>query len=103
MFEHFIISDHVLERYAERIDGSKTELERRIRKDLSIGKIKYIFNIGKCRYIFCEYGKEFVFQRIGKTWILKTIIKRTRKQNERALRRYRKMTEEYKKQKGAVA
>lgn len=101
MFEHYIISDHVIERYAERIDGSKDNILRRIKKDLSIGKVKYIFNIGKKRHVFCEYGKQFVFEKERGKWILKTVIKRKRLENERAIKKYRAMWKEYKEEQGA--
>lgn len=93
MFDHFIISDHVIERYSQRIDGSKDNIIRRIKKDLSIGKIKHIFNIGSKRHIFCEYGKQFVFEKERGKWVLKTVIKRKRAENARAIIRFRSMYE----------
>lgn len=89
MFDEYIVSKHVLERYAQRVQGSTDNILRRIEKDLSIKKTKYIFDIGCKRHVFSEYGKQFVFERCPGVWVLKTVIKRNRTENNRAIRSYK--------------
>lgn len=85
MFEPFIITDHAIERYLERIGASKKEVMKRIKKDLHYSKVKRIVNKGKYRYVFTFNSKEFIFVKDNGRWILRTVIKRNRKKSEQAI------------------
>jgi len=85
MLENFIVTDHMLERYAQRVGSDKKETYRRIRKDLHFTKVRRIVNDGNHRHVFTLNSKEFIFKKDGNIWILKTIIKRSRQRNPIAI------------------
>lgn len=85
MFENFIITDHVVERYYERVSNDRKEIIRRIKRDLSIKRVKRIVNNGNIRHVFTFNSKEFIFEKTRDVWILKTVIKRTRNNNKNAI------------------
>lgn len=82
MFEDFLISQHICDRYRERVDGSVKNIKRKINQELHFSKVKQIINNGNVRHIFTLHSKEFIFVRKGRRWILKTIIKRSRLNND---------------------
>lgn len=85
MFDRFIITDHFMGRYEERVGGNKKELEKKIKRDLHFTKVKRIVNDGDHRHIFTRNSKEFIFKKDGNIWILKTVIKRNRRRNPKAI------------------
>ena len=86
MFEDFIITDHIIKRYLERNPGSKKkEVRNRIKKDLHFTKVRKIVNNGNIRHVFTFHSKEFIFVQDGKKWVLRTVIKRTRNEVDRAI------------------
>lgn len=85
MFEKFIITNHVIERYYERVSGDRKEILRRINNDLHFSKVKRIINIGSYRYVFTRNSKEFIFIKDNGKWILNTVIKRSRKSTDKAI------------------
>lgn len=87
MFEDFIITDHIMKRYQERVSQSRKDVIKRIKKDLHFTKINQIINKGNIRYVFTLHSKEFIFVRDGSKWILKTIIKRSRINNQKAIQK----------------
>jgi hypothetical protein len=90
MFEDFIVTDHALKRYCQRVlhdDDEKEEVIRRIKRDLYFKKIKRIVNNGNTRHVFTWHSKEFIFVKDRNKWILKTVIKRTRAKNPKAIER----------------
>lgn len=87
MFEKFIVTNHITKRYFERIGANKKEVYRRIQRDLHFSKVKRIVNIGNHRHIFTLHSKEFIFKKDGPNWILKTIIKRSRNDNDYAIQK----------------
>lgn len=88
MFEDYVITNHAIERYKERVDETDKNTVKRIKSDLHFTKVKRIINEENIRYVFARNGKEFIFVKDGNVWILKTIIKRTRnKQKEIIIRR----------------
>jgi len=78
MFENYVITDHAVERYQERMGEEKKNVIKRIRADLHFTKVKRIINEGSIKHVFTRNGKEFVFTKDGNVWVLKTVIKRTR-------------------------
>lgn len=91
MFESFIITDHVIDRYQQRVHVSKHEVEKRIKKDLHFSKVKQIVNKGNSRHVFTNHSKEFIFVKKGSKWILKTIIKRSRENNNQAISKRKRL------------
>ena len=87
MFEDFIITNHIAERYCQRIGADKKEVLKRIKRDLHFTKVKRIVNNGNHRHVFTYNSKEFIFKKDKKQWILKTIIKRSRSNNEYAIKK----------------
>lgn len=85
MFEHFIITNHVVERYLERVGSKEKDAIKRIKRDLHYSKVKRIVNIGNHRHIFTINSKEFIFVKKRGRWILNTIIKRSHNTNNRAI------------------
>lgn len=85
MFEHFIITDHIMDRYEQRVHSSRKEVIQRIKKDLHFTKVKKIVNNGNVRHVFTFHSKEFIFVKDGPTWVLRTIIKRNRENNSVAM------------------
>lgn len=85
MFEDFIITNHIKERYKQRIGASEKEIVKRIKKDLHFTKVKQIVNVGNTRHVFTFNSKEFIFVNDNGKWILKTIIKRNRERNPIAI------------------
>lgn len=90
MFEYYIITDHVIDRYRQRVDENVEKIKRRIRQDLYYKKIKQIVYRGNVRHVFTIGSKEFIFVNKRGRWILKTVIKRTRKRTEIAIKQRRK-------------
>lgn len=78
MFEDFVITNHIIDRYEERIRAKRDEVIKRIKRDLHFTKVKKIVNKGNIRHVFTYNSKEFIFVKDGATWILKTIIKHNR-------------------------
>ena len=89
MFENYFITQHAIERYAERVSFDKKDIIKRIKHDLHFSKVKRIVNHGNIRHIFTYNSKEFIFIKDGQrnTWILKTVIKRSRKTQPYAMRK----------------
>lgn len=87
MFEDYIITEHVVERYNQRISESKSDVEKRIRRDLSYKRVKRIVNNGNTRHIFTFNSKEFIFKKGKNCWLLITVIKRNRENNSHAINR----------------
>lgn len=87
MFEDFIITDHAIQRYKERVDDEEKDVIRRIKRDLYFKKIRRIVNNGNVRHVFTANSKEFIFVKDKKKWILKTVIKRNRETNKLAIKR----------------
>lgn len=85
MFEQFIITNHVVERYLERVGAKKKDAVRRIKRDLHYTKVKKIVNKGNYRYVFTWNSKEFIFKKDKGRWILNTVIKRSRSNNDKAI------------------
>jgi hypothetical protein len=90
MFEDFIITDHVMERYQERVSETKKDVVKRIRKDLHFKKVQQIINVGNVRHVFTSHSKEFIFAKEGFRWVLKTIIKRNRNTQQVAMMKRKK-------------
>ena len=87
MFEDYIITNHAIERYAERIKCNKKDIIKRIKNDLYFTKVKRIINNGDTRYVFTRNSKEFIFKNDAGKWILKTVIKRSRNTNAYAMQK----------------
>lgn len=86
MFENYIITNHVVERYFERIGSKKKDVIKRIKRDLHYSKVKRIVNIGNTRHVFTINSKEFIFvQRRSGRWVLNTVIKRSRQNTDKAI------------------
>ena len=85
MFEHYIITDHVVDRYRERVNESCENVKRRIKNDLYFKKIRQIITKGDVKHVFTLNSKEFIFVKERGRWLLKTIIKRTRQRTEYAI------------------
>lgn len=85
MFEEYIITNHVIERYKERIGEQDKEVVKRIRKDLHFTKVKKIVNEDNIRHVFTFNSKEFIFVKNRGYWILKTVIKRNRVRQQQAI------------------
>ncbi|PEN61630.1 hypothetical protein [Bacillus wiedmannii] len=91
MFESFVITDHIMERYLKRVAKTKKDVVKRIRKDLHFSKVKQIINNGNVRHVFTFHSKEFIFVKDGSVWVLKTIIKRNRATNEEAIEKRKQL------------
>lgn len=91
MFEDFVITDHIIERYYQRVSQSEKDIKRRIKRDLHFTKVKQIVNVGNVRHVFTWHSKEFIFVKDGSKWILKTIIKRSRANNQYAIQKRKKL------------
>lgn len=85
MFEDYIITNHAMQRYMERVDFNPKEVIKRIKSDLYFKKVKRIVNNGNTRHVFTFNSKEFIFKNDCGTWILKTVIKRNRGTNPLAI------------------
>lgn len=85
MFGHFIITNHALERYIERVGYKKTDVMKHIKNDLHFTKITRIINNGNTRHVFTRNSKEFIFINNHGKWILKTVIKRNRETHKEAI------------------
>ena len=85
MFEYYIIGEHVIDRYRERVDETVENIKRRINRDLYFMKIRHIVNNGNTRHVFTIGSKEFIFVKKRGVWVLKTVIRRNRKVNNRAI------------------
>jgi len=91
MFEDFIITNHIKERYKQRIGASEKEIVKRIKKDLKFTKVKRIVNIGNVRHVFTVNSKEFIFVKDGSKWILKTVIKRNRENTKKVIEKRKRL------------
>lgn len=91
MFENFIVTDHIIERYQQRVKVPKKEVMKRIKKDLHFSKVKQIVNKGNVRHVFTHHSKEFIFVKDHNRWILKTVIKRSRNNNPQAITKRKKV------------
>lgn len=87
MFEKYLISDHVIERYCERVDECPKDVIKRIKNDLYFKKIKQIITNGNVKHVFTFNSKEFIFVKERSKWVLKTVIKRTRERNPGAIQK----------------
>ncbi|MDG0860309.1 hypothetical protein [Staphylococcus equorum] len=85
MFENFIITNHVVDRYLERIGSKNKDVMKRIKRDLHYTKVKRIVNCGNYRYVFTLNSKEFIFIYDRGKWILNTVIKRSRQNADKAI------------------
>ena len=85
MLENFIITNHAISRYAERIGYNKNDIIKRIKSDLYFTKTIRIVNHEDTRYIFTYNSKEFIFKKSNGLWILKTVIKRNRERHYEAI------------------
>lgn len=85
MFEPFIISDHIIQRYIERVGCKRKEVINRIRRDLHFTNANRIINIGNDRHVFTRGNKEFIFKKLNDAWILKTIIRHNRQKSQKAI------------------
>lgn len=85
MFENYIVTDHVIERYKERVGQAPNKVLQRIKSDLHFTKVKKIINNGSTRYVFTNNSKEFIFIKDHGIWILKTVIKRSRQKQQEAI------------------
>ncbi|MGG1916031.1 hypothetical protein ABFY54_28925 [Priestia megaterium] len=90
MFEYYIITEHVIDRYRQRVDETVENIKKRIKQDLYFKKIKQIVNKGNVRHVFTISSKEFIFVKERGRWLLKTVIKRSRKTNDLAIQQRRK-------------
>lgn len=93
MFEDFIITDHIMQRYQERVSQSRKDVIKKIKKDLHFTKVKRIVNVGNIRHVFTRHSKEFIFVNDRGQWVLRTIIKRSRNTNDRAIYKRSKQKE----------
>ncbi|UDY80670.1 hypothetical protein [Geobacillus phage GR1] len=91
MFEDFIITNHIKDRYKQRVGADEKEIIKRIKKDLHFTKVKQIINVGDIRHVFTFHSKEFIFVKDGSKWILKTIIKRSRNNNRQAIEKRKQL------------
>ncbi|MEK5205252.1 hypothetical protein NST55_28850 [Bacillus sp. FSL R10-2789] len=91
MFESFIVTDHIMERYLQRVSKTKKDVMRRIKKDLHFSKVRQIINNGNVRHVFTFHSKEFIFVKDGSVWVLKTIIKRNRVSNQEAIEKRKQL------------
>jgi hypothetical protein len=85
VFEDYIITNHAMQRYMERVDFNPKEVIKRIKSDLYFKKVKRIVNDGDIRHVFTRNSKEFIFKNDNGQWILKTVIKRNRGTNPWAI------------------
>lgn len=84
MIEKYVVTEHAIERYCNRVQREKAtddEIKRRIKKDLHYTKIKKIITRSNIKFVFTQNSKEFIFIKRNNMWVLKTIIKRTRENN----------------------
>ena len=90
---HYIISDHAVDQYEDRVGiYSKMNTRQCIKADLHFSKIKKIVH-GKednTIHVFSRHGIEFIFKKCKNNLILKTVIKRNRHTNPGAVNK-RKM------------
>jgi hypothetical protein len=85
MFENYIITTHVVNRYLERVSETQKDAIKRIRYDLSYKRVKRIVNIGNTRHVFTVNSKEFIFVKSKGRWFLKTVVKRSREATDRTI------------------
>src|SRR5699024_8014156 len=81
------ITQHAMQRYAERVNFNKQKVYNAIIKDLKSMKNKRIGNIGNGkRYIFFKNYREFVMvEKEDGTEVLITVIKHNREKKEDAI------------------
>lgn len=91
MFEDFIITNHVIQRYEQRVGECRKNIESRIKRDVRNLNIKQIVNNGNVRHIFTRNSKEFIFVKERNRWILTTVIKRSRNNNHEAIEKRKRM------------
>lgn len=91
----YIITDHAMERYAERINYNQKKTRDAIMKDLKALKNKRIINIGDKKHIFYKNYREFILQKKGNTEILVTVIKHKRSTKQQAIEKREQERQEY--------
>lgn len=91
----YIITDHAMERYAERINYNQKKTRDAIMKDLKALKNKRIINIGDKKHIFYKNYREFILQKKGNKEILVTVIKHKRSTKQQAIEKREQERQEY--------
>lgn len=91
----YIITDHAMERYAERINYNQKKTRDAIMKDLKALKNKRIINIGDKKHIFYKNYREFILQKKSNTEILVTVIKHKRSTKQQAIEKREQERQEY--------
>ncbi|WRW34196.1 hypothetical protein CF1_0136 [Staphylococcus phage CF1] len=91
----YIITDHAMERYAERINYNQKKTRDAIMKDLKALKNKRIINIGDKKHIFYKNYREFILQKKGNIEILVTVIKHKRSTKQQAIEKREQERQEY--------
>lgn len=89
----YIISDHAVERYNERVGAYRgMSIRQSINKDLHFTRIKKIVTNHEddTVHVFTRHSKEFIFIKDSKALILRTVIKRSRDNNKRTINKRRK-------------
>lgn len=91
----YIITDHAMQRYAERINYNQRKTRDAILKDLKALKNKRIINIGDKKHIFYKNYREFILQKKGNTEVLVTVIKHKRSTKQQAIEKREQERQEY--------
>lgn len=94
---NYKITQHAMERYAERVNFNQKKVYNAIIKDLKSMKNKRIVNIGNGkRYIFFKNYREFVMvEKEDGTEVLITVIKHKRDKKEDAINKRLQEKKEY--------
>lgn len=94
---NYKITQHAMERYAERVNFNQKKVCNAIIKDLKSMKNKRIVNIGNGkRYIFFKNYREFVMvEKEDGTEVLITVIKHKRDKKEDAINKRLQEKKEY--------
>ena len=90
-----IITDHAMERYAERINYNQKKTRDAKMKDLKALKNKRMIIIGDKKHIFYKNYREFILQKKGNTEILVTVIKHKRSTKQQAIEKREQERQEY--------
>jgi hypothetical protein len=93
---YYIIDQHAVKRYKERIGNFKNlSTIDSIKRDLHFTRIKRIVHKeDEVIHVFTVHSKEFIFTKEKDKLVLKTVIKRNRQNNGRSInKRQRQKTE----------